>query len=616
MKCLKPRNKLTTNLLLISTLCAATALAHGPAHERPVPQLGAKYGAATAADEKYFPTHLLAAVCSLHEQHHGAHGNDAAFERRLELVKLARAQRPMFDEDPPLYDNLGDLSYPITTDNQMAQRYFDQGLRLAYAFNHVEAWRAFRKARELDPECAMCYWGEAYVLGPNINAPMEPAAIEPAVAAVEKAKAHAGGASEREQALIAALTKRYSAEPDADQASLNQAYADAMAGVTARFPEDVDIATMYADALMNLSPWDYWKTDRRTPKPAVAPVVETLERALAKAPDHPYAIHLYIHAVEASANPERAEPFADRLAAQIPGAGHIVHMPFHIYFRTGRFRDAIETNRAAVAADEAYLAQAQVSDLYAYGYYPHNVHSLLESARMAGDAKSAIEAAEKLPRIMSDEVAAAVPWVQLIKAAPYFAHAQFSDPKVMLYVPNPGDRFPYIKAMWHYARGVAQAIDGDLKAAADEATAIAAIEKNTDFTDLIAGGVPAPDLLRLARHVVAGRIAQAQEDYDQAVTAFQKAVAIQDALPYLEPPFWYYPVSQSLGSALLQAGKPAQAEEVFRQSLEQVPNNGWALYGLMQAQKAQGDADAAARTQKRLATAWIGDRTVLDLARL
>ncbi|HKF95996.1 MAG TPA: tetratricopeptide repeat protein, partial [Gammaproteobacteria bacterium] len=468
----------------------------------------------------------------------------------------------------------------------------------------------------LDPKCAMCYWGEAYVLGPNINAPMEPTAIRPAVAAIEKATALAGGVRAHEQALIYALAQRYSADPDADQANMNKAYAEAMSKAAAQFPDDVDIATMYADALMNLSPWDYWKTDRRTPKPAVAGAVDTLERALAKAPDHPYAIHLYIHAVEASSMPERAEPFADRLAAQIPGAGHIVHMPFHIYFRTGRFRDAIETNRAAVVADEAYLAQAQVSDLYAYGYYPHNVHSLLESARIAGDGKTALKAAQKLPKIMSDEVAAGVPWVQLIKAAPYFAHAQFSDPEVTLNVPDPGDRFPYIKATWHYARGVAQAARGDINAARREQQAIVTIEEHTDFSEMTAGGVPAPDLLRLARHVIAARITQAQGDFNAAVVALQKAVAIQEALPYMEPPFWYYPVSQSLGAALLQAGKPAQAEEIFRQSLKQVPNNGWALYGLMQAQKAQGNTADAHAISKRLDAAWLGDQADLDLARL
>jgi tetratricopeptide (TPR) repeat protein len=500
--------------------------------------------------------------------------------------------------------------------SKLAQRYFDQGMRLSYAFNHIEALRSFRKAQELDSKCAMCYWGEAYVLGPNINAPMEPAAVSPAVAAVNKAMRLADKARPQERALIAALAQRYSADPDADQAALNQAYAKAMAEVAAQFPDSADIGTLYADALMNLSPWDYWKTDRRTLKPAVAEVVHVLEHALSRAPNHPYAIHLYIHTVEASATPERAEVYADRLAEQIPGAGHIVHMPSHIYFRIGRFSDSIAANKQAVAADEIYMTKARVSDFYAYGYYPHNVHFLLESARMAGDADAAIEAAEKLPSVMSNKVAAAVPWIQVMFAAPYFTHAQFSNPEVTLRLPGPGARFPYIQAMWHYARGVALAMRGDTEGAHREAAAIAAIENGADFSEMIAGGVPAPDLLRLAQHVITARIAQAQDNHQQAIGEFESAVAIQDRLPYMEPPYWYYPVRQSLGTALLLADKPQEAERVLRQALREFPNNGWALFGLMQAQKAQGDMTAAAHTHRRLTAAWLGSPAELDLARL
>jgi tetratricopeptide (TPR) repeat protein len=607
---------ITASLLLISMLGTTAALAHGSSHAQSLAPPSSSRAIETATDETFFPTHLLAAVCSLHE-HHGAHGQHAAFARRLELVKRAQQQDPMFDGDPPLYDNLGDLSYPITTDNSLAQRYFDQGLRLAYAFNHVEAWRAFRKAREIDPGCAMCYWGEAYALGPNINAPIEPAAMAQAVAAIEHARARMKHTTAKERALIQALAKRYSTAPGTDQATLNDAYAKAMEAVAARFPNDVDIASMYADALMNLSPWNYWEEDGLTLKAPVAKLVETLERALAKSPKHPYAIHLYIHAMEASKTPERAEKYADRLGAQIPGAGHLLHMPFHIYFRTGRFRDAITVNHDAVAADEAYLAQAgaKAGEMYAYGYYPHNVHSLLESARIAGDGATVLAAAHKLPKVMSDEVAAAVPWVQLIKAAPYFAHAQFSAPQTILRLPDPGNRFPLIKAVWHYARGVAWAAQGNTDAAVSERESIAAIGTDADFRTLLAGGVPAPDLVRLMRYVVSGRIAQAREDYKEAVTEFRQAAAIQDALPYMEPPFWYYPVSQSLGTALLQAGQLNKAERVFQESLEAVPNNGWALYGLMQAQKAQGDI-AWTQTRKRLGATWLGSRANLDLARL
>ncbi|MEA3277274.1 MAG: tetratricopeptide repeat protein, partial [Pseudomonadota bacterium] len=334
-------------------------------------------------------------------------------------------------------------------------------------------------------------------------------------------------------------------------------------------------------------------------------------------PKHPYAIHLYIHTVEASETPERAEPYADRLAALMPGAGHIVHMPSHIYFRIGRFRDSIRANRDAVAADESYLAAVTPPEgIYPYSYYPHNVHFLLESARMAGDAQTAIAAAEKLPKVMSKEVSAAIPWVQLIDAAPYFAHAQFSDPETTLGLPDPGDRLPYLKAMWHYARGVAYAARSEHEAARSEADAIGAIARKHDFSDMVDGGVPAPHLLELAQRVIAGRLAQARGDYQEAVTAFREAAAIQDDLPYLEPPYWYYPVRQSLGAALLQQGRPDEAEQVFRNALEQFPNNAWALYGLRETLKAQGNTSAVAEVDRRLDAAWAGERDTVNLSQL
>jgi tetratricopeptide (TPR) repeat protein len=521
------------------------------------------------------------------------------------------------DDDVPLWNFLGDLSYSITTKDEMAQRYFDQGLRLSYAFNHPEALRAFRKAQEIDPGCAMCYWAEAFALGPNINAPMPASAVEPAFAAVSKAQALAAGATDREKALIAALAKRYSPDPEADRGALNEAYADAMAEVAADFPEDHDIAALYADSVMNVSPWDYWEADHSTPKGRVGNAIEAVEGVLAENPDHPFAIHLYIHLVEASTTPERAEPYADRLGGAMPGAGHMVHMPGHIYFRVGRYLDALASNHAAVAADEFLFEQVEDPGLYAYSYYPHNVHFLLESARLAGDRETALEAAEKLPGTMSDEVTRALPWVQIIAASPYFAHAQFSDPETTLAVPEPaGDEFPYLKAMWHYARGVAQAARGDEAAARAEADAIAEMEQATDWTSMVEGGVPAPDLLRLARHVVAGRIAQAKGDYDAAAGEFEEAAAIQDALPYLEPPYWYYPVRQSQAAALLQAGKAEEAERVFQRSLIDFPNNAWSLYGLMEAQKARGDEAGADGTGKLLEAAFAGDDGDLDLSRL
>jgi tetratricopeptide (TPR) repeat protein len=345
-------------------------------------------------------------------------------------------------------------------------------------------------------------------------------------------------------------------------------------------------------------------------------LVSTIDGALAKDSRHPYAIHLYIHAVEASTTPEQAEPYADRLGPLMRGAGHMVHMPSHIYFRLGRFQDSITANRDAVTADEEYLAEVSPYGPYPYSYYPHNVHFLLESARMVGDGPTALAAAEKLPRIMSDEVSAELPWVQVINAAPYYAHAQFSPPATTLSIPDPGDRFPYVRAMWHYARGVAQAARGDAQAARDQAMAIAGIAERTDFSQMTSAGVPAPDVVRLASRVVDGRAAQAEGDYDAAATAFRDAAAIQDGLPYTEPPYWYYPVRQSLGAVLLQAGKPAEAEGMFRAALHQYPNSAWALYGLKEAQMAQGDTAAAAATQRQLDAVWEGKRRDMAVSML
>ena len=516
----------------------------------------------------------------------------------------------------PLWGNLGNLSYPIGTSNPLAQRYFDQGLMLAYGFNHAEARRSFRAAQQLDPNCAMCFWGEALVLGPNINQPMDVAANGPALAALEKARSLTGRASARERALIEALSVRYASDPAADRAALDRAYADAMEKVAARHPQDLDIAVLYAEALMNLTPWDYWADGGKTPKGRTADIVATLERVLAVNPDHPGAIHFYIHAVEASDRPERAEPYADRLARQKLGAGHLAHMPSHIYFRIGRYKDSLEINKAAAAVDEAYLARVNAEGIYPGGYYPHNIHFLLVSAQMAGDGPTVVAAAEKLRKTVTDEAARTIPWVQPIKAAPYFAHAQFSTPETVLALAAPEDEFPYIKAMWHYARGVAHAAKGNVAEARSEAEAIAAIGEKADFAGLAAAGVPAPDLLRIARHVVLGRAAQAQRDLATGIREFEAAAALEDKLSYMEPPFWYYPVRQSLGALRLLAGQADRAEADFRASLKGAPNNGWALYGLMEVHKARGETDQANDAARRLHQAWAGDHRLLDLARL
>jgi tetratricopeptide (TPR) repeat protein len=520
------------------------------------------------------------------------------------------------EADPPLWDNLGALSLPVTTSSAEAQRYFDQGLRLAFAFNHAEARRAFRKAQRLDPGCALCWWGEALVLGPNINAPMAAEALEPTLVALGQAEARAPGASEWELALVEALATRYSGDLKAERADLDAAYAAAMSKVAVRFPEADHIQVLYAEALMNLSPWDYWEAGGSTPKGRTAEIVATLERVLARSPDHAGAIHYYIHMVEASDRPERAEPYARRLADAMPGAGHVVHMPFHIYFRLGKYRDAIAANQAAVAVDRAYVAQAGPEGIYPRAYYPHNLHSLMASAQMAGDGRTAVQAAEDLSGVVTEESGRAIPWVQPILAAPYFAHAQFSAPETVIALPDPGAALPYVRAMWRYARGVALARQGDTEAARGEAEAIARLGREADFSDLTSGGVPAPELVALARHVVLARIAQSAGDLAAAQEALEEGVAIQDGLGYMEPPHWYYPVRQSLGAVQLMGGDLAGAEETFRQSLVRVRHNGWALYGLREVYRRAGQAQAVAEVDRRLEQVWAGDPQALDLARL
>lgn len=544
----------------------------------------------------------------------------AAAATKTELGPIGRQagarSAPLMTGDVPLFEGLGKRSYRITTANPRAQRYFDQGLAWAYAFNHAAARRAFLAAQAFDPECAMCYWGEAFVLGPNINMPMDAADNGAAVAAVRKARELASRVTLRELALIDALAARYSADPAAERAKLNGAYADAMQRAHARFVNDREIAVLYADALMNLSPWDYWEAGGAKPKGRGGEIVATLERVLAADSDHPGAIHLYIHAVEASSNPQRAERYADRLGNAMPGAGHLVHMPSHIYYRVGRYRDSLEANKRAVAADERYFEQAGKHGIYGYGYYPHNIHFLLVSAQMAGDGGTVIQAAEKLAGTLSEDVTRSVPWVQPIMAAPYFAHAQFSEPAAVLGLPAPGPDFPYTTAMWHYARGLASVNLGDVNEAQKEADSIARIAKTADMKSLVEGGVPAYDVLEIAGRVLLGRIAQAKGDLARAAEQLQLAIAAEDKLAYMEPPFWYYPVRQTLGAVLLAAGDLAGAEEAFRASLVRTPNNAWALFGLAQVYERKGDPRAAAATKKRFDSAWAGPRGEPGLARL
>ncbi|MFD2190837.1 hypothetical protein [Pistricoccus aurantiacus] len=517
----------------------------------------------------------------------------------------------------PLYEGLGERSYEITTRNPRAQAYFDQGLKLAWGFNHAEARRAFREAQRLDPSCAMCFWGEAFVLGSNINDAMHDEAIAPAFEAITRAMALKDGATSKERALIEALAKRYAADSNADRAALDQAWTAAIRTVAQRYPRDADIQVLYADAMMNLQPWDYWEADGVTPKGYAADIVATLERALVTAPGHPAAAHLYIHAVEASATPERAEPHADALRGAMPGAGHLTHMPAHIYSRVGRHKDSLAVNRDAIAADERMLKAMgdAASPLYRFGYYPHNVHFLMVAAQLSGAKEDVLASAAKLDAITSDEVSAELGWVQAIKTAPYSAHAQFAEPEAILALADPGDQFPFVKGYWHYARGVAFARQGRIDEALAEATALNELYTNADLDGLEAQYVPARALLEIAKHVVEARVEQARQDYPAAEHHLQEAIALEDSIAYMEPPYWYYPVRQTLAAVQLQDGRAQQAIATFQQALKKQPRNGWALWGLLQAQQQTGDASAR-QTEREFRQVWLGDNASLALDRL
>jgi tetratricopeptide (TPR) repeat protein len=353
---------------------------------------------------------------------------------------------------PPLYDDLGTLHVPITTRNPRAQAFFDQGMRLTFAFNHAEAARAFRAAQALDPACAMCYWGEALVLGPNINAPMFPEAVAPAVQAAATAMRLAKGSTPAEQALIQAVARRYSADPRTERAALDKAYADAMTEAAHAHPNNDTIQVLFAEALMDLAPWDYWATAGTQPKSRTAETVDALERVLERNPSHPGAAHYYIHTMEASAQPDKALSAARVLARQIPGAGHIVHMPSHIYYRLGMYREALQSNVEAVAIDEKYFSTSPSDPVYRGAYYPHNIHFVMVSALMGGDGRTTLDAAGKLDMAVGADVVKATGALQPVKSAPYFAHVQFSSPDVLVSLPDPGSDFVLVKAMWHYAR--------------------------------------------------------------------------------------------------------------------------------------------------------------------
>ncbi len=517
----------------------------------------------------------------------------------------------------PLYGGLGKLPFAITTVSPMAQRYFTQGLGFAYGFNHAGAIASFREAQRLDPGCAMCWWGEAFAHGPNINAPMEPAANARALVAANYGNWLARNATTGEQALTAAMTKRYSPDPKADRAMLDVAFADAMLAAAAAHLANDDIALLAAEAAMNTRPWDYWEAETNNPKPRIGEAVRLVETVLARSPEHPQAAHLYIHLMENGPDPKRAENAADLLGTPLaPTSGHLVHMPAHIYYRVGRWQDSIRANVAAARADEAWIQSTGDKGLIRYGYYPHNVHFIVTSAQMSGEMPTAIREAQRLERLLDPGVSSKIAWIQAINAAPFFAAAQFATPEKILAMPAPDARLPYPTAMRFYARAVARAHQGNQSGFEQELGKLRAVRQSADLKPMVEQGVPAPDLLLLAETIARARWAYGQRRFRDSARLYREAAGIESRIPYMEPPYWYYPVHQSLGAALYRAHRYQEARDAFAVALKQAPNNGWALYGLAAAERALGRREQATTADAALSKAWSGDRRWLKMDRL
>jgi tetratricopeptide (TPR) repeat protein len=503
---------------------------------------------------------------------------------------------------------LGDYSMPITAKNADVQRWFDQGLAMTYGFNHDAAERSYLKAAELDPQCAMCWWGAALVLGPHVNANMEPDNNAKAWDRLQRAERAAAGASEKERAFIKALSARYAEDPPEDRRPLDEAYAAAMGELAARYPDDLDAVTMHAESQMDLQPWDYWDASGQ-PKGHTAEVVSQLESVMARNPGHAGALHLYVHAVEASPDPSRGVAAADALRELLPGSGHLVHMPAHIYARVGRYHDAVIANQKAIAADDAYLAICRPGPgIYPLSYVPHNHHFMWFAATMEGASEIALAAAAHTSERTSDPKLMRTPGYEAMQnyaLTLLFAELRFSRWDDVAATPKPADDLPYMQAMWNYAQGIAAARRGrpaDAKAFHDAlipATTSPAIGKMMawDRYSLAAG-------VRIGERFLAAEMALAEKDYDAAIAALDTAVTIEDTLLYDEPPAWHWPSRLVLGDALLEAKRPADAEKAFRDELQRNPENGWSLNGLARALKAQGKTKQAQQVSDRFARAW------------
>ena len=501
----------------------------------------------------------------------------------------------------PRLQSLGSHTFPVSTKNADAQAFMNQGLNLAYAFNHAEARRAFREAARLDPTLAMAYWGQALVLGPNINAMMEPNDEPHADELVKKAQSLAASAAPREQALIKALDARYSGKAEHRDAN-NQAYADAMRAVHTQFPDDADIAMFYVESMMDLRPWGYWMRDGQ-PHAGTTEIVALTEDVMRRHPKHPGALHMYIHLVESVA-PEKAEAAADALLPLLPDAGHMVHMPSHIYQRVGRYADAMKSNELAIKADESYITQCRAQGMYPMAYYPHNIHFHWFAASADGQGAVALASARKVAAKIDDKALAEIPITAGFRVVPYWAMARFGKWDEILKEPKPPAASAFLVGAWHFVRGLAFVAKGQLAAADKELVALRGQMKHASLDGPMFSPNTGRAILGIGPHVLAGEIAAARGAYGTAIAALERAVRLEDALVYTEPSEFMFPSRLALGAILLQAGRPDEAETVYWEDLKRNRESGWALFGLHQALVAQKKADQAAIVKARLDKAW------------
>jgi len=512
-----------------------------------------------------------------------------------------------------LVTGLGDLHHPVSTRNPQAQQFFDQGLRFIYAFNHDEAARSFQHAAELDPKLAMAYWGVAEAVGPNYNDPADPDRYKHAHDAVQKAVDLSSSALPSEQAYIQAMAKRFPADPSSDLKKAAEDYRDAMRQVVAEFPDDLDAATLFAESGMNLHPWGLWHHDG-TPEAGTDEIVATLESVIKRDPNHLGAIHYYIHAVEASNNPERALAGANKLAALAPGAGHIVHMPAHVYIRTGDYDAAVRTNEQAAAVDRAYIKASGAQGIYPMMYYSHNLHFIAMCGAMNGSYAEARKNADLLVANVGPHVKD-MPPLEGFMTIPMAVEVRFHHWNEILRMPAPDPALKTLTVFWHFGRGLALAGTGKVADAEAEYKIVSAAEEATppDVIFQMPINNKAKDIMKIAKDVVGAKIALAKKDSNSAISMLRDAVAIQDTLKYGEPPDWFFPVRESLGAALLMNGDTTGAEKVFREDLDRNPRNPRSLFGLRQALLQEKRDYDAGFVQKQFETSWKGGAQALKL---